>query len=64
LIDVKNFIIAVRKFVRSETRRKRTPGTTFARLRLIFGSVASILSPSVPCAEVTAATKSGIDYED
>src|SRR5262249_3555921 len=59
-------IIALRKFVRSETRRVRpTPGTILARLRLIPGSVASSFPPKPLCAEVTAATKSGIDhYED
>jgi hypothetical protein len=41
-----------------------TPGTTLARLRLIFGSVAP--RPHCPFSprEVTRATKSGIDYED
>ena len=38
-----DFIIALRKFVRSGTTRKPTPGTTLARLRLISGSVASIV---------------------
>jgi hypothetical protein len=52
------------KSARKSTRRKLTPGTTFARLRLRPGSVASNLPPSAQCAEVMGATNFSSDLGD